>query len=55
MLSVVLTSDGEEGFIVSTIDKVGDILALKDATWSGEDGSFTLSVDYGHWIMATMA
>ena len=37
----------DEGFSVSTIDSIGDILTLQDAEWVAENGQFVLSVDYG--------
>lgn len=37
----------DEGFSVSTIDRIGDLLTLQDAEWVAENGQFVLSVDYG--------
>ena len=37
----------DEGFSVSTIDSIGDLLTLQDAEWVAENGQFVLSVDYG--------
>ena len=37
----------DEGFTVSTIDSIGDLLTLQDAEWVAENGQFVLSVDYG--------
>ena len=37
----------DEGFSVSTIDNIGDLLTLQDAEWVAENGQFVLSVDYG--------
>lgn len=37
----------DEGFSVSTIDNIGDLLALQNAEWKEEEGKFVLCVDYG--------
>ena len=37
----------DEGFSVSIIDSIGDLLTLQDAEWVAENGQFVLSVDYG--------
>lgn len=36
-----------EGLTVSTIDSLGGLLMLEDASWSENDGILTIDVDYG--------
>ena len=37
----------DDGFSVTMIDNLGELLRLEDASWSVDDGSFVISVDYG--------
>lgn len=41
------TDISDEGFSVSTIDKLGNLLTFQNAEWKAENGQFVVSVDYG--------